>query len=56
MSLSYIEPSPLICRANQWTGLYMIGASVMKELMIIAIIFLSSVFLITWALPVSVCS
>ena len=27
-----IETSPLICRANQWTGYYMIGTSVMKEL------------------------
>ena len=27
-----METSPLICRANQWTGFYMIGASVMKEL------------------------
>ena len=28
----YIETSPLICFANQWTGFYMITASVMKEL------------------------
>ena len=28
----HIETSPLICRANQCTGLYMIGTSVMKEL------------------------
>ena len=27
-----IETSPLICPANQWTGFYMILASVMKEL------------------------
>ena len=27
-----METSPLICRANQWTGFYMIKASVMKEL------------------------
>ena len=26
----HIETSPLICRANQWTGFYMITASVMK--------------------------
>ena len=26
------ETSPLICRANQWTGLYIIGTSSMKEL------------------------
>ena len=28
----YIETSPLICGANQWTGFYMITASVIKEL------------------------
>ena len=28
----YIKTSPLICRANQWIGFYMIGTSVMKEL------------------------
>ena len=28
----HIETSPLICRANEWTGYCMIGASVMKEL------------------------
>ena len=28
----HIETSPLICRANQWTGFYMISAFVMKEL------------------------
>ena len=28
----YIETSPLIWRANHWTGFYMIMASVMKEL------------------------
>ena len=32
MSLLYIGTSPLICKANQWTGSYMKGASVMKEL------------------------
>ena len=26
------ETSSLICAANQWTGFYMIGVSVMKEL------------------------
>ena len=26
-----IETSTLICRANQWTGFYTIGTSVMKE-------------------------
>ena len=30
--LSYIETSPLICRANQWTCFYIITASVLKEL------------------------
>ena len=28
----HIENTPLICKANQWTGLHMIGTSVMKEL------------------------
>ena len=28
----HIETSPLICRANQWTGFYMIATSVIKEL------------------------
>ena len=28
----YIETSPLICKANQWTGFYMIGTSIMKVL------------------------
>ena len=28
----HIETSPLICRANQWTGFYMIGTFVMNEL------------------------
>ena len=28
----HIETSPLICKANQWTGFYMITASVTKEL------------------------
>ena len=27
-----METSPLICAVNQWTGFYMITASVMKEL------------------------
>ena len=30
----HIETSPLICGANQWTGFYMITASIMKELTI----------------------
>ena len=29
---NHIETRPLICGANQWTGFYMITASVMKEL------------------------
>ena len=28
----HIETSPLICKANQWTGFCMIGTFVMKEL------------------------
>ena len=28
----HIEIRPLILRANQWTGFYMIGTSVMQEL------------------------
>ena len=31
----HIGTSPLICRVNQWTGFFMIGTSVMKELTII---------------------
>ena len=27
----HIETSPLICRANQWTGFYMIETSVVKD-------------------------
>ena len=26
-----IETNPLICNANQWTGFFMIGTSVMKD-------------------------
>ena len=29
-----IETSPLICTANQWTGLNVTGTSVMKKLMV----------------------
>ena len=29
----HTEISPLICFTNQWTGFYMIGTSVKKELM-----------------------
>ena len=32
-----METGPLICSANQWTGFYMITASVMKELKVINI-------------------
>ena len=28
----HIETSPLICIANEWTGFYMIGTTIMKEL------------------------
>ena len=28
----HIETNPLICSANEWTGFYMIGTSVIKEL------------------------
>ena len=28
----HIETSPLLCRANHWTGFYMIETSVMKKL------------------------
>ena len=28
-----MEASPLICFANQWTGFYIIGTFVMKDLM-----------------------
>ena len=31
VGLYHIETSPLICSANQWTGFYIIGTSVMKE-------------------------
>ena len=31
---NHTETSPLICRANQLTGFYMIWTSVMKELML----------------------
>ena len=34
----HIETSPLICRANQWTGFNMITVSVMKELNKMALI------------------
>ena len=29
---NHMETSSLICRANQWTGFYMIGTTFMKEL------------------------
>ena len=28
----HVETNPLICKANQWTGFYMIGTSVMNDL------------------------
>ena len=33
-----METSPLICRANQWTGFYMTGTSILKELIALALI------------------
>ena len=41
---SIIETSPLICRANQKTGFYMIGTSVMKELKAIKASSMSQIF------------
>ena len=35
----HTETSPLIRRANQWTGFYMIGTSVMKELKVVSTIY-----------------
>ena len=32
----HIETSPLICTTNQWTSFYMIGTSVMKELLLMS--------------------
>ena len=40
--LYHIEASPLICRANHWTGFYMMGISVMKELVHFTIYWTSS--------------
>ena len=34
---NHMEPSPLICRADQWTGFYLITASGMKELNVLQI-------------------
>ena len=28
----HVETNPLICKENQWTGFYMIGASILAEL------------------------
>ena len=36
----YIEISSLICKANQWTGFYMIRTSVMKKLKVVSATFL----------------
>ena len=33
----HIETSPLICFVNKWTGFYMIGTSVIKELITSAV-------------------
>ena len=35
----HIETNPLISSACQWTGFYMIGTSVMKELILLALQF-----------------
>ena len=35
----HIETSLLTCRANQWTGFYMIGTFVMKELIYASVAF-----------------
>ena len=40
------ETRPLICRANQWTGFYMITASVMKELSQFQLLYASSQLII----------
>ena len=37
----HIETSPLTCKANQWTGFYMIGTTVMKELVFLVLTVLS---------------
>ena len=34
----YIETSPLICSLNQWTGFFMLGTSVVKEVKSLTII------------------
>ena len=36
----HIETSSSICKANQWTGFYMIGTSVMKKLKVVSATFL----------------
>ena len=48
----HIETSSLICSANQWTGFYIITASVMKELNQNSI--LASLFLSHFSRPVPV--
>ena len=42
----HIETSPLICYANQWSGFYMIGISVIKELKTFSRILKTSVQLV----------
>ena len=39
--------SPLICRGNQWTGFYMTGTSIIKELIKVDIFFKSTVISLT---------
>ena len=49
----HIETSPLIYEANQWTGFYMITASVMKELIHdVLLIHLSKVYTLQWLVTV----
>ena len=49
----HIETGPLICNPNQWTGFYMVGTSVVKELLklkkfiLLKILYLASFLTIT---------
>ena len=46
--LIIVKTSPLICRTNQWTGFYMIGISVMRELMVPPQIFNIRILILSW--------
>ena len=46
--LIIVKTSPLICRTNQWTGFYMIGTSVMRELMVPPQIFNIRILILSW--------